>query len=80
MDITPEFIHKTTWNKVLKYIASSDEIPPYILIDIEVVREKASLIWKHIRNSRVFYAVKANPDREVLHFPNSFEIGFESAS
>lgn len=26
MDITPTFIHKTTWNKVLNYIAASDEI------------------------------------------------------
>ena len=80
MDITPEFIHKTTWNKVLNYIAASDEAPPYILMDREVVREKVSLIGKHIRNSRVFYAVKANPDREVLLFLNSFGIGFEIAS
>ncbi|HUO77312.1 MAG TPA: type III PLP-dependent enzyme [Thermodesulfovibrionales bacterium] len=80
MDITPEFIHKTTWNKVLKYIAASDEVPPYILMDREVVREKVSLIGKHIRNSKVFYAVKANPDREVLHLVNNFGIGFEIAS
>jgi len=80
MDITPEFIHKTTWNKVLNYIAASDEAPPYILMDREVVREKVSLIGKHIRNSKVFYAVKANPDREVLLFLNSFGIGFEIAS
>jgi len=80
MDITPKFIHKTTWNKVLNYIAASDETPPYILMDKEVVREKVSLIGKQIRNSKVFYAVKANPDREVLHFLNSFGIGFEIAS
>ncbi|HXX81757.1 MAG TPA: type III PLP-dependent enzyme [Thermodesulfovibrionales bacterium] len=80
MDITPKFIHKTTWNKVLNYIAVSDEIPPYILMDKEVVREKVSLIGNHIRNSKVFYAVKANPDKEVLHFLNNFGIGFEIAS
>jgi ornithine decarboxylase len=80
MDITPEFIHKATWNKVLNYIAASDEVPPYILMDKEVVREKVSLIGKHIRNSKVFYAVKANPDREVLHLLNSFGMGFEIAS
>lgn len=80
MDITPKFIHETTWNKVLNYIAASDEIPPYILMDREVVRDKVSLIGKHIRNSRVFYAVKANPDRDVLHFLNTFGIGFEIAS
>jgi len=52
MDITPKFIHKTTWNKVLKYIAVSDEIPPYILMDKEVVREKVSLIgMRYVSNA-----------------------------
>jgi ornithine decarboxylase len=68
MDITPDFIKKKTWNKVLNYIASSDEAPPYLLIDKEVVKEKVSTIGRNIRNSRVFYAVKANPDTEVLRF------------
>lgn len=80
MDITPDFIKKKTWNKVLNYIASSDEAPPYLLIDREVVKEKVSTIGKNIRNSRVFYAVKANPDIEVLRFLDSLDVGFEIAS
>jgi ornithine decarboxylase len=80
MDLTSDFIHKTTWNKVLNYIASGDEAPPYLLIDKEVVREKVSIIGKNIRNAKVFYAVKANPDIEVLRFLNSLGIGFEIAS
>lgn len=80
MEITPDFIKKKTWNKVLNYIASSDEAPPYLLIDRDVVKEKVSTIGKNIRNSRVFYAVKANPDVEVLRFLNSLGAGFEIAS
>jgi ornithine decarboxylase len=80
MDVTPEFIKKKTWNKVLNYIASSDETPPYLLIDKEVVKEKVSTIGRNIRNSRVFYAVKANPDIEVLRFLNGLGAGFEIAS
>jgi ornithine decarboxylase len=80
MDITPDFIKKKTWNKVLNYIASSDETPPYLLIDKEVVKEKVATIGRNIRNSRVFYAVKANPDIEVLRFLNSLGAGFEIAS
>lgn len=76
----PEFINKATWNKVLNYIASSDEVPPYMLIDKEVVREKVSIIGKNIKNSKVFYAVKANPDMAILTFLNSLGIGFEIAS
>ena len=33
METTPEFIGKKTWNKVLNYIALSDEMPPYLLMD-----------------------------------------------
>lgn len=80
MDIPPDFINKKTWNKVLNYIASSDERPPYLLIDKEVVKGKVSTIGRNIRNSKVFYAVKANPDMEVLRFLNSLGVGFEIAS
>ena len=80
METTPEFIGKKTWNKVLNYIALSDEMPPYLLMDREVVTEKVSQIGKGIRNSKTFYAVKANPDREVLKLLNSLGTGFEIAS
>lgn len=80
MDTPPDFVSKMTWNKVLNYIASSDEQPPYLLIDTETVREKITTIGKNIKNSKVFYAVKANPDKEVLAFLNSLGTGFEIAS
>lgn len=78
--IEERFINKRTWDKVLNFIALSDEPSPYLLIDRDLVREKVDLIGKNIRNSRVFYAVKANPDREVLSYLNSLGIGFEIAS
>ncbi len=80
MDKLSDAIRKNTWDKVLKFIALSEEPPPYLLIDGEVVRDKVSAIGKNIRNSRVFYAVKANPDVEVLRFVNGLGIGFEIAS
>ncbi len=80
MEIIPDYIDKTTWNKVLNHIAVSDEPPPYLLIDKEVVKEKSLIIGKGIKRSRVFYAVKANPDKEVLTFMSSLGVGFEIAS
>jgi len=80
MEAVPQFINEKTWNKVLNYIALSDEAPPYLLIDKEVVTEKISQIGKRIKNSKTFYAVKANPDKEVLKLLNSLETGFEIAS
>jgi ornithine decarboxylase len=75
-----EFINRRTWDKVLNYIALSDEPSPYLLIDKEVVKEKVEQIGRNIRNSKVFYAVKANPDRDVLAFLNTLGVGFEIAS
>jgi|SRR5208283_3736095 len=80
MHTIPSFISKKTWDKVLNYIASSDEIPPYLLIDKDIVREKVTLIGRHIKNSKIFYAVKANPSIEILGFLNNFGLGFEIAS
>lgn len=80
MEKPPDFITGKTWEKVLNFIALSDEPAPYLLLDRDVIREKISTIGTHISNSRVFYAVKANPDTEILRFLNSFGIGFEIAS
>jgi ornithine decarboxylase len=80
MQIAPGLINKSTWDKVINYIAASDEEPPYLLVDKELIKEKVALIGRNIRNSRVFYAVKANPDIEVLRYINTFGVGFEIAS
>jgi ornithine decarboxylase len=80
VEIIPDYIDKTTWNKVLNHIAASDEPPPYLLVDKEVVKEKSLIIGKGIKRSKVFYAVKANPDKEVLSFMDSLGVGFEIAS
>lgn len=78
--IREKFINEKTWDKVLNFIAITDEPSPYLLIDKDVVKEKVESIGNNIKNSKVFYAVKANPDREVLAYLNSLGIGFEIAS
>ncbi|NTU42523.1 MAG: type III PLP-dependent enzyme [Nitrospirales bacterium] len=80
MEIPADYIDKSTWEKVLNYIALSDERPPYLLMDKEIMAGKIAVIGKNIRNSRVFYAVKANPDIEVVRFLNTLGVGFEIAS
>lgn len=67
-------------DKVLNWIASHDDEPPYLLIDKEILKQKVSLIGKGIKKAKVFYAVKANSDKEVLKYLNSLGIGFEIAS
>ena len=80
MEIVPEMVDKNTWDKVINYIAMSDEQPPYLLMDKEMIKEKISQIGKKIRNAKVFYAVKANPDIEVCRILADLGLGFEIAS
>jgi ornithine decarboxylase len=70
----------STIRKAVEFIRNSDIEPPYLLIDKARVRQKAHAIGRHIENSEVYYAVKANPDMEVLKLINSIGIGFEIAS
>jgi len=79
-DHSPENIKPSTWEKILKFIASTEEHSPFLLIDRDVISEKLGLIGRNIKNSRVFYAVKANPDREVLRYIRELGAYFEIAS
>ncbi len=71
---------KATMFKVLKYLDRRRVETPLLLIDRDKIREKVSLVGSGIRNSRVYYAMKANPDRGVLKLMDSLGMGFEIAS
>jgi len=71
---------KSTIQKAIDFIRETDLEPPYLLMDKAKVRQKVHTIGKNIRNSEVYYAVKANPDIETLKLINSLGIGFEIAS
>ncbi len=75
-----DIVSKTTLFKVLKYLNKKNIKTPFLLIDREKVREKVSVIGQNIKNSVVFYAVKANPDIEIIKFVNKLGMGFEIAS
>jgi ornithine decarboxylase len=76
----PEFINQSTWTKVLNFLANSGELTPYLLMDREAIAAKAFLIGKHVGNSHAFYAVKANPNRQLVEILEACGIGFEVAS
>ncbi len=71
---------KSTIRKTVEFIRNTVIEPPYLLMDKAKVRQKVHDIGKHIMHAEVFYAVKANPDIEVLKLVNSLGIGFEIAS
>jgi len=75
-----EIVSKSTLFKVLTYIDKQRIQTPFLLIDTEKIKEKISLIGRNIRNSKVFYAFKANPDVAIADLADKQNIGFEIAS
>ena len=78
--IHTEIASKSTLQKVFSFLKTTELEPPYLLIDSAKVRQKARSIGKNIKNSEVYYAVKANPDIEILKVIDKLGIGFEIAS
>jgi ornithine decarboxylase len=75
-----EIASKFTIRKVTAFLKSSGTEPPFLLIDKDKVKQKVSSIGRAVKGSRVFYAVKANPDIEMLKLIHGLGIGFEIAS
>lgn len=75
-----DIVAKATMFKVLKYLDARDVRTPVLLMDADRIRDKAGLIGSNVSASRVFYAVKANPDPAVLGLMDSIGLGFEISS
>lgn len=73
-------VPESTLFKTLKYLDRKNIQTPFLLLDRKKIAEKVSLIGSFIRNSRVFYAVKANPDISVIKLLDKLKTGFEIAS
>jgi ornithine decarboxylase len=53
---------------------------PCLVVDLEVVRKNYEAFARVMPDSRIFYAVKANPAPEVLHLLASLGSAFDAAS
>ena len=56
-----EIAAKSTIQKAMAFVKASGAEPPYLLVDKSKVKRKAGLIGRAVKNSKIFYAVKANP-------------------
>ena len=77
---TPDFVNAATWRKVIAYKNNAAEPTPLLLMDLDVIKQKAALIGKQIKNAKVFYALKANPDLRLAKMLYDSGMGFEIAS
>ena len=60
--------------------AEGRDVEPCLVVDLEVVRENYNTFAKTLPDSRVFYAVKANPAPEVLALLASLGSCFDTAT
>ncbi len=75
-----ELISKTSLLNFLSFLDANDVELPALLMDSERLRKKANVIGKNIRNSKVFYAVKANAASGVIELLDGMGLNFEIAS
>ena len=65
--------------QLLLNIAKENKTPVFI-VDLEKVRENYRLFKKHLPRVQAYYAVKANPDKEIIRALYSIGASFDVAS
>jgi ornithine decarboxylase len=67
-------------DRIREFLRDRREDGPCLVVDLEVVRDNYNAFAQALPDSRVFYAVKANPAPEVLSLLASLGSSFDTAS
>ena len=67
-------------DRIKEFLARNPEDGPRLVVDLEVVRENYYSFAKALPDTRVFYAVKANPAPEILDLLARLGSCFDAAS
>jgi ornithine decarboxylase len=66
--------------RILDFIATRRPDGPCLIVDLDVVRDNYRAFEKALPESRIFYAVKANPAPEILRLLAALGSSFDTAS
>ena len=66
--------------RIREFLRNRLDDRPCLVVDLDVVRENYRAFAKALPDSRVFYAVKANPAPELLRLLVSLGSCFDTAS
>jgi len=66
--------------RIKQFLARNPEAGPRLVVDLEVVRDNYTQFARALPDSRVFYAVKANPAPEILDLLARLGSCFDAAS
>ncbi len=67
-------------DRILEFLRNRREDGPCLVLDLDVVRDNYASFAKALPDTRVFYAVKANPDPRVLELLARLGACFDTAS
>ena len=66
--------------RILDFLATRRPAGPCLVVDLDVVRDNFNAFEKALPDSRIYYAVKANPAPEILRLLASMGSSFDTAS
>ncbi|KQZ86979.1 ornithine decarboxylase [Mesorhizobium sp. Root157] len=66
--------------RILDFLATRRPTGPCLVVDLDVVRDNFCAFEKALPDSRIYYAVKANPAPEILRLLASMGSSFDTAS
>jgi len=66
--------------RILDFLATRRPSGPCLVVDLDVVRDNFHAFEKALPDSRIYYAVKANPAPEILRLLASLGSSFDTAS
>ncbi len=66
--------------KTVRFLAETQPATPCLVVDLEVVADAYKLLRHYLPLAKVFYAIKANPAREILALLDRMGSSFDVAS
>ena len=66
--------------RIDRFLAGHDLVTPCVIVDLSTVRHRYRALRELFPAARIYYAVKANPTRDVIAALASHDIGFDLAS
>ena len=74
----PNAYSPAEWEKIVAFSATKET--PFLLVSLDRVRQKFQAFRTHFPNAKIYYAVKANPGKEVLALLRDLGSYFDIAS
>ncbi len=66
--------------RILDFLATRRPSGPCLIVDLEVVRDNFNAFRRALPDSKIYYAVKANPAPEILRLLAAMGSSFDTAS